>query len=321
MAGVSEKPFRTLVRRMGASAAPTELVSAKGLIYGQARTARYLDHHPDEDPFWVQLFGAEPEVMAIGAEKAVELGAKIIDINMGCPVKKVTRTQAGSALLTDPRRAAQIVEAIAVKTGVPVTVKIRTGWDENSINTLEMVRALADAGAVLVAIHGRTRAQAYSGLADWSLIAEVARQSPIPIVGNGDIVTPTDARRCLHESGCAAVMIGRGALGNPWIFSALANDNDDLTSPDSEIRWALIRQHWIDHLEFVGDDIQALRRFRQHFIWYSHGLQCAAEFRRTITLIDQVNEALGVSEKYFCSASLAKGLYEAPECDLRSALG
>lgn len=327
MAGVSEMPFRVLARRMGAGAAPTELVSAKGLLYGQSRTARYLTHDPIvETPFWVQIFGGEPDVMAEGAERAVELGAHIIDINMGCPVKKVTKCGAGSALLTDPMRARAIVEAIVKRTSHPVTVKIRTGWDDHSINCVEMAKALADGGCSAVAMHGRTRAQGYSGKADWSLIARLVEHAPIPVIGNGDIVTAADAHRMLRETGCAAVMIGRGALGNPWLFQELVCSDDPSTQPfvppTPQERWSVIAAHFQQHLLFVGDTLQGIRRFRSHLMWYAHGLYGAAAFRQHVTQIDDLETLLPACEKFFASAHCGyERTSEFPECDTRTALG
>lgn len=322
MAGVSEQPFRVIARELGAAHAPTELVSAKGLLYGQARTARYVAHDRDrEQPFWVQIFGGEVEAMAAGAERAVELGAKIIDINMGCPVKKVTKTGAGSALLGDPERAAAIVAAIVKRCGVPVTAKIRAGWDADSLNFAEMATRLADAGCVAIAMHARTRAQGYSGKADWTLIRALVEVSPIPVIGNGDASTPELARRMLAETGCAAVMIGRGALGNPWIFEQLTRA--DATPPNGARRWALIQRHLAAHLEHVGDELAGIRRFRPHLMWYAHGLAGARVFREQATKIDTLNELVEACERFYVSAQHAEAAVADAqlEFDTHGALG
>ncbi len=300
MAGVSEMPYRVIALEMGAAAAPTELVSAKGLLYGQDRTARYLTHAESEKPFWVQIFGGDPESMAAGAEKAVELGAHILDINMGCPVRKVTKNGAGSALLSDPKRAASLVAAMVKRVDVPVTVKIRSGWDAHSINCVDMAKAVADAGATAIAMHARTRAQAYSGKADWSLISHLVEHSPIPVIGNGDIFEPEDARRMLRETGCQAAMIGRGALGNPWIFSRLVYGEQ--TKPTPTMRWALIKRHFNAHLSFMGDTFRAVKCFRKHLMWYCHGLNNATSFRRQVTQIDEVEPLLEFCESFFSQA-------------------
>ncbi len=319
MAGVSEMPFRLLAREMGAAAAPTELVSAKGLLYGQTRSQRYLTHDPSERPFWVQLFGGEPDAMAAGAERAQALGADIIDINMGCPVKKVTRHGAGSALLCDPARAAAVVTAIVKRTGLPVTAKIRTGWDDASVNAVDMGARLADAGAVAVAVHGRTRAQGYAGRADWSIIARMVEASPIPVLGNGDVFTPADAHRMLSETGCAAVLIGRGALGNPWIFRQLVSG--DWRAPTPAERWDLVRRHLQAHLLFAGDTAHGIRRFRQHLLWYAHGLRGAAAFRREATVVGDLPVLVALCEEFFVGAGDDSEARAGVPFDARAALG
>jgi nifR3 family TIM-barrel protein len=304
MAGVSEKPFRALALQLGAGAAPTELVSAKGLLYGQARTHKYLEHDAAENPFWVQLFGGDPESMAAGAEAAVARGAHIIDINMGCPVRKVTRNGAGSALLSDSRRAASLVAAIVKATGVPVTVKIRAGWDANSLTFEDMAKALADAGCVALSMHARTRAQGYSGQANWSWIKRLVEVSPIPVIGNGDAFTPADARRMRHETGCAAVMIGRGALGNPWIFQQLVDPS--APPPTPRARWALVRRHLDAHLAFVGDPLRGVKRFRPHLMWYTRGLLGASAFRAQITSVEDEHQLREQCADFFHRADAAK---------------
>lgn len=320
MAGVSEMPFRVLALQMGAGAAPTELVSAKGLLYGQARTARYLTHDPIEKPFWVQIFGGDEESMAQGAERAAELGADIIDINMGCPVKKVTKNGAGSALLCDLNRAFAIVNAIVKRTGKPVTVKVRSGWDADNMNPDDLAKRFADVGCAAIAMHARTRAQAYSGKADWSRIARMVEHSPIPVIGNGDVTTVADANRMLKETGCAAVMIGRGALGNPWIFRQLTTGN--LTAPTAAERWKVVRNHLHAHLEFVGHIPSGIKRFRPHLMWYAHGLTNAAQFRNHATQIEELEELLHTCEHFFLGAQVDKQDSSlAQEFDTHYALG
>ena len=224
MAGVSEQPFRVLAFELGAALCPTELVSAQGLFRVNQRTLRYLRRDAAvEVPYSLQLFGGEPEVMAKAALVGKEWGAQLIDINMGCPVKKVTKTGAGSGLLCDPPRAADIVRQVKAATGLPVTAKIRSGWDHEKKNFLQMADALGEAGVAALAVHPRTRAQGYSGKADWTVIRDLKRHvgNAFPIIGNGDVKSPADAARMLGETGCDYVMIGRGALGNPWIFREL----------------------------------------------------------------------------------------------------
>jgi len=303
MAGVSEMPFRTIAMEYGAGLATTELVSAKGILYGSARTKKYLAHNPAvEFPFSVQLFGGEPAIMAEAAVEAVKQGAHIIDINMGCPVKKVTKTGAGSALMCDPERAAQVVEHIRYATGneIPVTAKIRAGWDADSLNSLQMAQRLEQAGISAIAIHPRTRAQAYAGKADWSLIAELKKGLSIPVIGNGDVLCLADAQRMRAQTNCDLVMIGRGALGNPWIFRQFNQQHSK--EPHPAERLSLIQRHLKAHREFHQDDFRAIRTFRSHLVWYSRGLIGASIFRTTVMLIEELPKLEEAIAEFFSSA-------------------
>lgn len=296
MASVSEMPFRVLAFEMGAGLCTTELISAKGIFYKNRRTRQYMTYdRARERPYSLQLFGGEEEAMAVAAREAMEHGADIIDINMGCPVKKVTKTGAGSSLLCDPRRAARLVEKMraATEDRVPITAKIRSGFTEETINCVEVARALEDAGCAAIAIHPRTRTQGYSGKADWSLIRALKEAVKVPVIGNGDVRSLADARRMEAETGCDAVMVGRAALGNPWIFRSL-KAGEELGPPAPKERRDVILRHFRAHLAFhtsLDDEEmrkkrrhtpegQAVRTFRQHLIWYSRGLRGGAEFRR-----------------------------------------
>jgi tRNA-dihydrouridine synthase B len=300
MAGVSEKPFRVMALEFGAGLAPTELISSKGLEYQNRRTRQFLDHSPRENPFCVQLFGGEARSMAIAAEHAVKAGAHMLDINMGCPVKKVTKTGAGSALLCDTSRAADIVREMrrAVGDGVPITAKFRTGWDSNSITCLDLARALEDAGVAAVALHARTRAQGYSGKADWSVIAALKKHVRVPVIGNGDVVTAKDARRMMEMTGCDFVMVGRGALGNPWVFGSL-NAGVDQPPPSPAQRMQTIVRHLAQHVDYVGDEARAVRSFRQHLIWYSKGLKGGAAFREAAMRLDRCADVTDHAMNFF----------------------
>jgi tRNA-dihydrouridine synthase B len=319
MAGVSEMPFRVLAFRMGAALCPTELVSAQGLMRVNTRTLRYLRHDSDvERPYSLQIFGGEPEVMAKAALVGKEWGAQIIDINMGCPVKKVTKTGAGSGLLCDPPRAAEIVRRIQDATGLPVTAKIRSGWDAHHKNYLEMAEVLEDAGCVALAVHPRTRAQGYSGSADWNVIAELKQHvRQMAVIGNGDVKTVADAQRMLETTGCDFVMIGRGALGNPWLFRQLLGGS----VPTVAERCSTVLMHFAAHMTFIGDDRAAVRSFRKHLAWYAHGLHGASAFRNEANRIDDATEVGLAVRRFFSQAEADPSSNEEYDVDYRSALG
>jgi tRNA-dihydrouridine synthase B len=340
MAGVSEMPFRVLAFRMGAALCPTELVSAQGLMRLSARTMRYLRHDAEvEQPYSLQIFGGEPEVMAKAAVVAKEQGAQIIDINMGCPVKKVTKTGAGSGLLCDPPRAGELVRMIAEATGLPVTAKIRAGWDAANKNFLQMADVLGAAGVKALAIHPRTRAQGYSGQADWSCITALKKHvgNAFPIIGNGDVKTVADAHRMLETTGCDYVMIGRGALGNPWIFRLLNGG----AAPTAEERCRVVLEHFRAHVAFVLRDFNprrpgeytperfaqhaesaAVHSFRKHLGWYAHGLTHASQFRADVNKLETAADVLSACERFFIRAEVdARGATEEYDVDYRQALG
>jgi nifR3 family TIM-barrel protein len=338
MAGVSEMPFRRIAFELGAALAPTELISAQGLFRINTRTLRYLRYDPKvERPYSLQLFGGEPEVMAQAAVIAKQYGAEIIDINMGCPVKKVTKTGAGSGLLCDSPRAGEIVRLIKQATGLPVTAKIRSGWDANQKNFLEMADVLGAAGVAALAVHPRTRAQGYSGKADWSVITELKRHvgSAFPVIGNGDVRTVADAVRMLETTGCDYVMIGRGALGNPWLFRELLGG----PKPTNEERCELVLRHFREHVVFAAearvhreelppaeralkDEIQGVHSFRNHLAWYAHGLHGASAFRGRINQVDRAKDVEDAVQAFFLGASVDHAAGEGEqELDYRTALG
>jgi nifR3 family TIM-barrel protein len=319
MAGVSEQPFRVLAFQMGAALCPTELVSAQGLMRANERTLRYLRHDKDvEVPYSLQIFGGEADAMAKAAVIGKEWGADIIDINMGCPVKKVTKNGAGSALLCDPARAAALVTDIRTATGLPVTCKIRSGWDANSRNYLQMAEALFGAGCAALAVHPRTRAQGYAGLADWGVIADLKKHFPREtIIGNGDVKTVADAKRMQETTGCDAVMIGRGALGNPWIFRELLGGE----KPTTEERCETVLRHFHAHVLFVGDELAAVRRFRTHLAWYAHGLRGAASFRSEVNQLATGVDVENAVRRFFYAAQEDADAVGEQDVDYRAALG
>jgi len=320
MAGVSEMPFRVIAREFGAALAPTELISAKGLVHKNERTQKYMRHASSEKPFMVQLFGGDEESMLIAAEHAIAAGADIIDINMGCPVPKVTKTGAGSSLLCEPTRAANLVRTLTQKLAVPVTCKIRAGWDSRNITCVEVAQALQDAGAAAIAIHPRTRAQGYSGQADWSLIARLREVlTTTTLIGNGDVTTIDDAQRMLEQTGCDAVMIGRAALGNPWIFQDLVHNKKTIPAPHERIEVML--RHLCEHIEFVGDKLRGVRQMRQHLMWYSRGLPAGKFFREQVVHLDEPHEVAALIRNFFGNAQPTPRILDDIDVNYQMAFG
>ena len=292
LAGISDGPFRRLCFEQGASYACSEMVSAKGLFYRDKNTEKLLEILPGEGPVGYQIFGNEPDVMAFAANKLEDRKNQILDINMGCPVPKVVRNGEGSALMKDPDLVYNIVGAVVSATKKPVTVKIRAGWDDNSKNAVEVAKAIEGAGASAIAVHGRTREQFYSGKADWSIIRDVKEAvKSIPIIGNGDVVDATSAKRMFDETGCDFIMIGRGALGNPWIFKELnasLNDDEYVAPSLEEIKATMIRH--FDDLVAAKGEYTAIREMRKHVGWYIKGVHGAARLRGAINQINDAEE-------------------------------
>lgn len=284
MSGVTDKVFRLLAREAGCGLAFTEMVSDKALLYGSPRTLVLLDRRGEGGMLAVQLFGSEPACMAEAAALAERAGANIVDINMGCPAPQVVRSGAGAALMRDPELAAKIVAQVAERVRVPVTVKMRKGWDSKSVNAVELARLLEAAGAAAVTVHGRTREQFYSGTADWGIIRQVKEAVSIPVIGNGDVKSPQDAKRMLEETGCDGVMIGRASLGNPWIFSRTLHylaTGELLPEPTWEERIKTALRHCELLVELKGERVGVLE-MRKHAAWYLKGAPFAARWRERI---------------------------------------
>lgn len=288
LAGVSDSPFRRLAREQGASAVYTEMVSSDGLVRGSQATMEYCAFDPSERPIGIQLFGSDPATMADAARVLSDLPPEqrpdMIDINMGCPVRKVVNRCAGAALLQDVPRIAQIVEAMSAATSLPVTAKIRLGWDGNSRNVVEVCRVLEAAGAQAVAIHARTRAEKFEGHAHWDMIGEAKAAIRIPVIGNGDVRTPDDAVRMLRLTGCDGVMLGRAAFGDPWVFKrirALLEHGTELPPPTAAERLEAGIRHLGMMVEAVGPD-HAAREMRKHVAWYVKGLPNSHKVREQI---------------------------------------
>ncbi len=304
LAGVSDSPFRRLAREQGASAVYTEMVSADGLVRGNAGTTEYLAFEPEERPIGVQLFGSDPAIMAEATRYLADLPAErrpdLVDINMGCPVRKVITRSAGAALLQDIPRIERIVGAMAAASSLPVTAKIRLGWDGESRNVVEVARALAGAGAKAVAIHARTRAEKFEGHAHWDLIGEATRAVDIPVIGNGDVRTPADALRMLAETGCAGVMLGRAAFGDPWVFRrirALAERDETLPPPSAQERLAAGVRH-LGLLVASAGEFVAAKEMRKHVAWYIKGLPHSARVREQVNRTRTAVEMVDLMQRY-----------------------
>ncbi|MDD2201792.1 MAG: tRNA dihydrouridine synthase DusB [Firmicutes bacterium] len=300
MAGVCDAPFRRICREMGCALTYTEMVSGMALVYANARTVEMLTLFEDDHPIAVQIFGSNPGVMAQAAAMVERAGADIIDINMGCPVPKIVKNREGSALMRDPELAWAIVRAVRKEVCVPVTVKIRKGWDDSSVNAIEFAKGCAEAGADGIAVHGRTREQGYSGEADWHIIAQVADAVDVPVIGNGDVTCAEDALGIMEQTGCVGVMIGRGALGNPWIFQECLhylNTGDHMPEPELRERVSMALRHLDDAVEFKGEGV-AVREMRKHLAWYIRGLRGAARMREAINSSESVRELRDIMLKY-----------------------
>ena len=282
LAGITDGAFRRICFRMGAAMACSEMVSAKGLFYGDKKTGKLLEILPGEGPIGYQIFGHEPDILAFAARELDKCDNAFLDINMGCPVPKVVKNFEGSYLMKDPDLCHDLVQACVRSTSKPVTVKIRTGWDSDHINCVEVAHACEAGGAAAIAVHGRTREQYYSGKADWTKIAAVKRAVSIPVIGNGDVQSRADGLRMMEETGCDLVMIGRGALGNPWIF-----DPDFEGKPSDEELKRVMLEHLTDTAELKGDHIAVLE-MRKHVGWYLKGRPGAAAFRNAVNSIDDI---------------------------------
>lgn len=277
----------------------TEMVSAKALLYKNRNTKPLLETRPEEEPVAVQLFGSDPEIMSEMALQLEEGPYAIIDVNMGCPVPKIVNNGEGSALMKDPKLVEQILTALVKAIDKPVTVKIRKGFDDDHVNAVEIAKIAEACGVAAVAVHGRTRAQYYSGQADWDIIAQVKDAVKIPVIGNGDVDSPEKAKAILEQTGCDGVMIGRAAEGNPWIFrevvSYLANGTIPARPTNREKREMILR-HAALQLEYKGE-YTGVREMRKHLSWYTVGMPHSAHFRQTINTMEKMDELIrGVQE-------------------------
>ena len=299
MAGVSDLAYRRICHDMGAGLVCMEMVSAKAICFHNKKTAELMEIDPAEHPVSLQLFGSEPESMAEAVRLIEHIPYDILDINMGCPVPKVVGNGDGSALMKDPVRAGQVIEAVVKASNRPVTVKIRAGFDKNNINATQIAHIAEECGAAAVAVHGRTREQYYSGKADWSVIASVKESISIPVIGNGDLWTPEDIADMYEQTGCDAFMIARGAQGNPWIFKEVlsAAAGQEIKKPDLNEMTDMLIKHARAEVDTKGENI-GIREMRKHAAWYTAGYPGSASIRRRINEIESIEELSDLMSEY-----------------------
>ncbi len=301
MAGVTDAPFRRICRSFGAGMTTSEMTTADTSLWQTPKSRHRLDLDLDAEPVAVQIAGSEPEQLALAARACVDRGAQIIDINMGCPAKKVCRKAAGSALLRDEKLVAEILDAVVAAVDVPVTLKYRTGWDREHRNAVRIGKIAEDAGVQALAIHGRTRADRYNGEAEYDTIARVKERVEIPVIANGDITTPEKSLEVLRLTNCDGVMIGRGAQGRPWIFRELAAALDG-TAENTQLEKSELRDIMLGHLDelhrFYGETT-GVRVARKHLTWYCQNLENADEYRHRVVRVDSASEQIRLTEQYF----------------------
>ena len=301
MAGVTDKPFRLICKEMGCGLVYSEMVSAKGILYDSKNTKKLLESDEAERPVAVQLFGSDPEIMANMAKKIEDLPVDIIDVNMGCPAPKIVKNGEGSALMKTPELVGEIVNALVNAQKKPVTIKFRKGFDDGNINAVEIAKIAEKNGAAAVAVHGRTREQYYSGKADWDIIKDVKKAVNIPVIGNGDVDSPEKAKSLFDYTSCDAIMVGRGAQGNPWIFkriNAYIETGEILPLPTMEERAEVAVRHLKMLVDYKGEFI-GLREMRRHLSDYTKGIMGASAMRGRINTAESIEEMESLIKEFF----------------------
>ncbi len=301
MSGVTDMPFRRLVKRMGAGLVVSEMIASQAMIRQNRQTMQMASKSIEEQPMAVQLAGCEPEVMAEAAKLNEDMGAHIIDINMGCPVKKIVNGHAGSSLMRDELLAARIIEATVKAVKIPVTLKMRMGWDHQSLNAPKLAKIAEECGIKMITIHGRTRCQLYNGQADWAFIRTVKNAVSVPVIGNGDVTTLEDVVHLFDRSNADGVMVGRGTYGKPWFVNQVGHylkTGERLPDPELSVQHQIIRDHLIEMMHHYGEDT-GVRIARKHVGWYSKGLSNSAEFRVTINRADTVKSLFDMIDGFY----------------------
>ncbi len=299
LAGITNLPFRLIVKEAGCALVCSEMISSHGLVYKSIKTEKMLESHPAEKPLSIQLFGADPFIMAEAAKIVEDQGADIIDINFGCSVKKIVKTGSGIALMRAPEKAEELLKAVRKAVMIPLTIKIRTGWNKSGEQAFKTAKIAQDCGVDAIAIHPRTASQGFSGRADWSIISALKKMVSIPVIGNGDITTPEDAERMLIETGCDGIMIGRAAIGNPMIFSQILDlqKGEEVLPVDLDHRFNIMIRYLKASVEYLGEK-QACFMMRSRLGWFIKGMRFSSKFRESIKHISSQEQALELIKLY-----------------------
>jgi len=299
LAGITNLPFRLLAKEAGCALVYTEMISSNGLVRHDKKTIHMMSHLPEEKPLAVQLFGSDPAVMAKAAAMAQSSGADIIDINMGCPVKKVLKTGAGAALMKHPEKIEAVLKAVRKSINIPLTIKLRTGWDASGAQAIEIARIAEACGTDAITVHPRTVSQGFGGVADWSIITALKKQVSIPVIGNGDIHQPEDALRMKTVTGCNGIMIGRAAIGNPWIFPQVLVlfKGDEIPPVTLTDRFSVMTRYLNLSVQHFGEQ-RACKMMRSRLGWFAKGLPNASKFRESIKHISSEKQAIDLMETY-----------------------